>query len=843
MKRIDPCVEFSTELPKIQKPARYLGGESGSTVKQTAAFRLALCFPDLYEIGMANNAMRILYAGLNNLDDIACERVFSVGLDYEALLRNTGTPLYGLETGTPVGSFDILAFTIGYELLATNVLTVLDLSNIPIIATERTDDHPIVIAGGPAITNPAPYSRIFDAVWIGEAENRFFELIVELRDAKRAGVSRSGLLAMLIKEPSIWFPGNPEKKAVRNVYDDFHTAPYKYSFPVPIVKPIQDHGVVEIMRGCPNGCRFCHAGYFYRPRRLRSIDRILEDVETQIKVAGHREISLSSLSSGDYPGITSLVSALNARWAHEGISFQLPSLKVESFPLELIEDISGTRKSGLTFAVETPLEQWQMTLNKTVSLEKIKSILLEAEKRGYRVAKFYFMIGLPLPDATISEEDSIISLIQEISRSTATVKLNINIATFVPKPHTPFQWSSQLKPTEAASRIYKIKDSFRTNARVKVTYHAPYLSWLEGIVSRGDERVGDLILSAFKAGARFDAWDDLFRKDAWEKALSTSGMELESYTAERDTNKKLPWDGVSVRVSKKYLLDELARSRQSILTSICTEPCESLCGSCTDSLTVGGDIDIEKRIEEIRQSDLAAHGKNLDTRLSSRQAPAEGNRYRLMFRYKKTGKAAFFAHHEVQSLISTSLERSGLTIAYSQGFNPMPRLEISEPLSLGFQSLDEYGVAILTAQPHRETEEILASVNRLLHGDMLIEEIRILECIDGKRFPSLSSVHWGSRFLLDLLETGLEAELFVGHFNNLVQLKPQLAGGLASLEASRIDMMLPFAGTRELGLPAIFEAVFGVSIRESKVSVRRIEQFAKSGDRNHISYFDRYSQL
>ncbi|OHD14495.1 MAG: hypothetical protein A2Z96_08160 [Spirochaetes bacterium GWB1_48_6] len=843
MKRIDPCIEFATELPKIQKPARYLGGENASLVKDVADIRLALCFPDLYEIGMANNAMRILYSGLNRLEGVACERVFSVALDYETLLRKTGIPLYGLETGTPISSFDVLAFTIGYELLATNILTVMDLSGIPLLAADRTNEHPIVIAGGPAITNPAPYTKIFDAVWIGEAENRFFELIAKMRTAKLSGISRSGLIAMLANEPSVWVPGRHDKKAIKNVYNEFNSAPYHYRFPIPIVKPIQDHGVVEIMRGCPNGCRFCHAGYFYRPRRLRSVDRILEDVETQIKVAGHREISLSSLSSGDYPGIASLVSLLNARWAHEGVSFQLPSLKVESFPLELIEDISGTRKSGLTFAVETPLEQWQMTLNKTVGLEKIRSILLEAEKRGYRVAKFYFMVGLPLPIAAVKEEDAIVSLIQDISKAAPTIKLNINIATFVPKPHTPFQWSAQLNPIEAASRIFTIKDSFRSNARVKISYHAPYLSWLEGIVSRGDERVGDLIISAFKHGARFDAWDDLFRKNAWENAIADTGIELASYSTERETASVFPWAGVSLRVSKKYLLDELERSKQSVLTAICTEPCTTSCGSCSDFLTVSGDSDIEKRIEELHQSDVATRSNDIELRLSARQAPAEGTRYRLMFRYKKIGRAAFFAHHEVQSLINTSLERAGLSVAYSQGFNPMPRLEISEPLSLGFESLDEYGVAILTAQPQLDASTILVAANRLLHGEMQFQDTRILECVDGKRFPSLSSVHWGSCFLLDLLDTGLDAELFLRYFNDLIETKPQLTGGSSKANLQCLEIILPFAGSRELGLPSLFEAAFGVSIRESKVSVRRLAQYAKYGDGERLTYFDRYSRL
>jgi radical SAM-linked protein len=839
MNRVEPCSLFKTDLPKIQKPSRYLGGESGSTVKETADVRIALCFPDLYEIGMANNAMRILYAGLNGLDGVACERVFSVGLDYESLLRKNGTPLYGLETGTPVSGFDMLAFTVGYELAATNILTVLDLSGIPLRSSERGPGDPIIIAGGPAITNPAPYSRILDAVWIGEAEDAFYDTVAGLRDLKRAGASRDELLASLRDRPSVWIPG---KKAVRHVHTGFSSAPYRYSFPSPIVKPVQDHGVVEIMRGCPNGCRFCHAGYFYRPRRLRAVDRILEEVEAQVKVAGHREISLSSLSSGDYPGIASLVSLLNSRWAHEGVSFQLPSLKVETFPLELIEDISGMRKSGLTFAIETPLEQWQLTLNKKVGIDKIRTILQEAALRGYRVAKFYFMVGLPLPVAGVKEEDAIISFIKDISSSAPGMKLNITIATFVPKPHTPFQWSAQLSPVEAASRIFAVKDAFRADQRVKVTYHSPYLSWLEGIVARGDDSVGDLIVAAFERGARFDAWDDLFRKDAWESAIGASGLNLAALTGDRDASADLPWSDVSLRVSNSYLLRELARSRDSVLTAVCEDSCLERCGACSDDVSISGDEEIRNRIDELIIEDASDPSRPIN-RFESKQAPAEGTRFRFLFRYSKIGRAAFLAHHEVHSMISAALDRTGISVAYSQGFNPMPRLEISEPLSLGFESMDEYGVAILTGPPAVDASAILASANASLHQEMQIHEAVILTCEDGKRFPSLSSVHWGSRFRIDLLETGFVPVRFADYLDSLLAKDDRISGAELSITDTTMDILLPFAGTRELGIPAIFEAAFGAPIRDSRVSVRRVAQYAKRADGTPTAYFTRYAEL
>lgn len=830
---IDPCKRFGPELARIQKPARYLGGENGCIVKPEADIRIALCFPDMYEIGMANNAMRILYASLNALPGVACERVFSVAPDYEALLRKTGTPLYGLETGTPIADFDIVAFTVGYELAATNILGILDLSGIALFADQRTESSPIVMAGGPAITNPVPYSRILDGVWIGEAENRFFELVAELRKARLAQATRDMLLAMIHAEQAIWVPG---KRAIRSVYDDFGTAPYLYAFPAPAVKPIQDHGVVEIMRGCPNGCRFCHAGYFYRPQRVRAVERIFDDVEAQIRVAGHREISLSSLSSGDYPGIVQLLSALNQRWKVDGISFQLPSLKVESFPLEVLDDISGTRKSGLTFAVETPLDQWQMTINKRVGMDKIKAILIEAERRGYKVAKFYFMIGLPLPSAEISEEQAIIDFIREISRSTRTVRIHCTVATFVPKPHTPFQWSAQLTDRAAASRIYAIKDAFRGDSRVKISYHAPYLSWLEGMVARGDERVGDLIVSAFIKGARFDAWDDMFNKSAWQSALAEWDCDPEAlFAADIDTETRLPWSDISLRVSTAYLKKERQRAVDATMTPACADACAAPCGACSDATAVKAPVAIEQKIARLmEQAEQSASADRRDAQ------PFE--HFRLLFKYTKVRRAAYFAHQEIRAMISSALERAGLKLEYSQGFNPMPRLEISEPLSLGYESEDEYGVTIVTGYPRQPLDAIVAQANRLLHVDMQITDFIVVPIIDGKHFNSLSAVHWGSRFSIAVAGTSIDTAVLAAALDRVIAPIPALAGYRLSPDDEHIELDLPFTGKREYGLSALFENAIGIAIRDSGVQVARREQYARLPDasQGHQSYFEYY---
>lgn len=839
MNTIDPCARFGPELARIQKPARYLGGENGSILKPQADIRIALCFPDMYEIGMANNAMRILYASLNALDGVACERVFSVAPDYEALLRESGTPLYSLESGTPIGEFDIVAFTVGYELAATNILGILDLSGIPLYADERTASSPIIIAGGPAITNPVPYSRILDAVWIGEAETRFFELVAELCAEKRSGAARDRLLSMIRAESAFWVPG---KRAVRSIYADFETAPYHFAFPAPVVKPIQDHGVVEIMRGCPNGCRFCHAGYYYRPCRVRSMERIFEDVETQVRVAGHREISLSSLSSGDYPGIVELLGALNNRWQREGVSFQLPSLKVESFPLALLDDLSGTRKSGLTFAVETPLDQWQMTINKSVSIDKIKSILLEAELRGYKVAKFYFMIGLPLPSADESEEHAIIDFIREISRCTRTMRINCTVATFVPKPHTPFQWSAQLTDRAAASRIYAIKDAFRGDSRVKISYHAPYLSWLEGIVARGDERVGDLIISAFAKGARFDAWDDLFDKSAWQAALAEWPVDPALLIAgDLDPEQRLPWSDISMRVSTAFLKKERQRAIDATMTVPCEENCAAPCGACSDSATIKNPEGIEEKI-----ATYLDQGNRQAAAVTTAIESGPSRHFRLLFKYTKVNKAAYFAHQEIRAMISSAFERSGLKLEYSQGFNPMPRLEISEPLSLGYESEDEYGVTIVASQPAEGLDSVVARANRLLHRDMQILNHLVVPIVDGIHFDSLSAIHWGSRFSIFAGGATINPTELADSLARIVASIPALAACRLSPCDDHIDVELPFTGKREYGLSSIFQLATGMAVRDSGVRIVRREQFAHVAEGEatvHQSYFQYYGGL
>ncbi|MDR3200131.1 MAG: radical SAM protein, partial [Spirochaetales bacterium] len=406
--------KLSSVLLKVENPARYTGGEFGVIRKENAALRCAVCFPDLYEIGMSNQALAILYGMLNSLEDVSCERVFCPAEDFETELKAAGIPLYGLETGRPLSAFDILAFTVSYELTASNILTVLDRGGIPLLCAQRSSGDPIVIAGGPAITNPLPFAAIFDAVYIGEAEAEFKGIAAELAQMKKKGASRIELLARIKDSASFWYAGrlNPAR---RSLWMDFPaSSSYGLESPVPSLRTVQDHGVVEIMRGCPHGCRFCHAAMYYRPFRMKNREKIYEEVYNLIHTCGYREITLSSLSSGDYTTIAKLVNHLNFLYGKEQVSFSLPSLHLESLGLQVLAEISAVRKSGLTFAVETPQPEFQMALNKEASRDKIIAILREAKHNGWKLAKFYFMIGLPFYDDRDREAQDIIDFVRSI---------------------------------------------------------------------------------------------------------------------------------------------------------------------------------------------------------------------------------------------------------------------------------------------------------------------------------------------------------------------------------------------------------------------------------------------
>ncbi len=599
-------------LNTVEKPARYVGGELNAVMKdkEEVDLRFAFCFPDVYDIGMGNLGMQILYDMFNRRPDVWCERVYSPWPDLDRVMRERKIPLFALESQDPVKDFDFLGITLQYEMCYSNVLQILDLSGIPLSAAERTEADPLVIGGGPCTYNPEPVADFFDLFYIGEGEvvyDALFDLYVRL---KKAGASRreflkaaagiEGIYVPSLYEPSYHEDGTlaaftplvPEAptRVRRVIVKDMDSVPYPENPIVPFVRPVQDRVTLEIMRGCIRGCRFCQAGMVYRPVRERDLGRLMEIADRSLRSSGYDEISLSSLSSSDYSGIAPLVTGLMERCSAEHVNISLPSLRIDSFSLDVMSKVQDVKKSSLTFAPEAGTQRLRDVINKGLTEDDIMRGAAMAFHGGWTKVKFYFMLGLP----TETEEDrqGIPELCQraatlffdEIPKEERRGKIQITASSsfFVPKPFTPFQWAKMEKREEYLDRAHRVKDGFRrqVNARcLHYEYHDADVTVLEGVFARGDRKVGRVIRRAYELGCLFDAWTERFDDAKWQQAFRECGVDPDFYTLrERPADELFPWDFIDIGVTKKFLRREWDRAMEGVVTPNCREQCSG-CGA------------------------------------------------------------------------------------------------------------------------------------------------------------------------------------------------------------------------------------------------------------------------
>ncbi len=594
-------------LPTVQKPARYTGGEFNEVQKDPASVRvnIAFCFPDTYEIGMSNVGMRILYGVMNEMEGIWCQRVFAPWSDMEAAMRQHGLPLWALESRKPVKDFDMIAFTIGYEMSYSNILNMLNLSGVPLRSKDRKSLKNMVFAGGVCAYNPEPLADFIDFFSLGEGEY-ITEEIVSLYDrAKAENWEKETFLLEVAKIPGVYVPSFYEHRyhsdgtlaeiiplkgaprvVTKRIVEDLDKAYFPTRMIVPSTEIVHDRANLEVFRGCIRGCRFCQAGFSCRPVRKKSPEILYRQAYETMENSGHNEITLSSLSTSDYRGLKTLTDALIPYCQSNNISLSVPSLRADNFSRELMEKLQTVRKSGLTFAPEAGTQRLRNVINKDLTEEEILITCANAFAGGWSNVKLYFMLGLP----TETDEDvlGIADLVYKIIKTwqaNATNKkrgLRIHVATafFVPKPHTPFQWEPQITQAEYLRRCRLLKSHFYSKS-IEYNYHESTLSHLEAVMARGDRRLCDVLEEAVKNGARLDGWDEHFRFDLWMDAFKTCGIDTSFYTTRGyGEDELLPWDGIDVGVSKDFLLRERRRAYEALVTPNCRESCAGCGASC-----------------------------------------------------------------------------------------------------------------------------------------------------------------------------------------------------------------------------------------------------------------------
>jgi radical SAM family uncharacterized protein/radical SAM-linked protein len=822
-----------SDLLALHRPTRYLGGELGSIRKSPEATELtfALAFPDVYEVGMSHLGSSILYHILNGQPWLAAERVYAPWPDMEGSLRAAGEPLCSLESQRPLADFDILGFSLQYELSYTNILNMLDLAGIPRRRQERGENAPLLVVGGPGAYNPEPLADFIDCALLGDGEEAIVELCTAVRASKACGEKRADLLARLAAIEGVYVPAffavdhaaDGEVTAIRPLREgcpkvrrrflaDLELSPYPSRPIVPFMATIHDRVALEIARGCTRGCRFCQAGYLYRPVRERSAQRIAEVVEEALAATGYEEVSLLSLSTGDYSCIEPLLRALMVRHANDRVAVSFPSLRVGSLTPELMEEIKKVRKTGFTLAPEAGTERLRRVINKGISEEDLLATTGTAFHLGWRLIKLYFMMGLP----TETEEDlqGIIELAAQVKRSgkgsPGGCDVNVAVSTFVPKPHTPFQWERQLGIEETRRRQGLLRDGLRSK-KLRLKWHEAELSFMEGVFARGDRRLGAVLEKAVDLGCRFDGWREHFRFDLWQQAFAACHLDPSWYLRARRTDELLPWAHLDSGVEIDYLLAERQKAFSETATLDCRTGQCSGCGVCDFE-------ELRMRMQPDGQVSLPAAASPAD----------QGERYKIRLRVRKERQARYVGHLEFMTLFQRAVRRAALPVRYSAGFHPAPRISFADALPTGVESDAE--IIDLELFLPLGAREVVESLNqqlpegvRVLEGAALhwqspSPSVSIMESVYQVAIPESSPADLPERLAAFLAAAKIIVERQRGEKRSTVDLRPDVAG------AELVDGTLSFRLRRGSPVPVVAyllevgeSAVRRLGIRKSAV--------------------------